>query len=179
MIKVIIFTLPLIAFILQLILSKIDNNLKELFKNYTVSVVDWVFIPFNIFAYYAISWGNIKLLIIFFVVSIIGSVVVHINWSREPLKHKYMVKEKGKFYKASFIHLIFSAAQLTIFLMLFFSPNGKNVFDYGLALMFLAIYFIASIFSSYYIHKKYLLEDVSRGVLGAIAVIVFALIKII
>ncbi|MCT4613133.1 MAG: hypothetical protein N4A47_07170 [Clostridia bacterium] len=167
----ILISIPIIAFLSQLLFSAYENNTKAFIKNYTISILDFIFIPFNVYAYNAIYWGNYRLTIGLLILSSLGSLYTHYNWSKEPDRHKHIVKSYKRLHISGYIHAIFCIVEMLIIGMLVLSYRVDRILEYKIAGVILIIYFLFSIVSSYYVHnRKIYMEDLLRGVLGGIII---------
>src|ERR1017187_9588905 len=63
--------LPAGSFALQYSFSSLDSRLPLLFNHFTVSYIDWVFVPFNFFVVWAVNWRRGGLLLILVALSLL------------------------------------------------------------------------------------------------------------
>src|SRR5436190_1360768 len=63
-------TMPALSFALQLWFSSQDSTLPLLFSHFTVSYIDWIFIPFNFFVVYTVNWRRGGLLFLAMILSL-------------------------------------------------------------------------------------------------------------
>jgi hypothetical protein len=125
--------LPIVQFVSLYIISKYRNTLHHLWNLYAVTVLDWVFVPFNYLVSYSITF-SFTLFSIFLLVSIVPVILINIQWKNmknKPKETKYFTTKDGM-TPEGWIHLIFMMLQLSIVLTVIFS---RAIYPYYLYLM--------------------------------------------
>ncbi|MBN2879987.1 MAG: hypothetical protein JXN65_10225 [Clostridia bacterium] len=171
-------TLPLVSFVSIFIYSKINGTTQYFVSNYTISFVDWIFIIFNFYIVNSIDWTKKKKIALAIFFSIVLSTTIHILWSFRAENDLLLYSFDGKFTFAAYVHLIFSAVEFFLMICFIINYKNENLRVLNVVSISLSLYFVASIFSSYYMWGRYKIDDVARGFLGATIIFVFYLIRL-
>jgi hypothetical protein len=163
--------LPFISFYLQKGFCAHEHRLR-LFRGYPmVFYVDWIFVLFNLFWVFCISFNTGLWLIVFFVI-LVGNVTFYNIWARIHVKEKnpidlYDIKSK-RITHAGVVHLIYAQIQACLVFIFIFS-SVENIFVYFNS-MLLLVYLLGGLRSSKIIHGKIIAADWFLMGLGILAV---------
>ena len=77
--------IPVINFLALYLVSKYRNTLHYLKKLYALTILDWVFIPFNYLIVYSVSFSW-KLFFVCILIVLIPVIILHYKWHKLPQK---------------------------------------------------------------------------------------------
>ena len=170
-------TIPILSFLFQLVFSYFDGNIPILLKNYTVTYVDFVFIPLNYFIIRAINWGNGRKIIIIFLLAFALSCVIHYNWSVNGTDPGHMFDPIGFTYPSGWVHVVFAAFEFCLMLLFIFCYSPVDKITLILITILLETYFIGSLIGGYFIRNKFIAEDIIRISLGCAVFIIYYIFR--
>ena len=153
--------IPLFVVNFERYISRKDYRLRKFKTNFVCSKSDYIFIPFNLFAFWAINI-ELYLLLVIVVVSLLMNIIVHIYWSKSS-DPGFMFNKKRKLIWAGYIHFIYSVFQ-TAFIAVFLFSNIENIQALAASLI-LIIFSLMIVYGSKKTHKEYLGFDVTIGLL--------------
>jgi hypothetical protein len=149
--------LPVVAFLLQYWAADREHASEALLRHYTVSYVDWVFVPLNVLFTILIDWSKVQTLSGAFVACIVLNGIAHIMWIRNPGAGGHMVRADGTFLWGGWIHLLYSTVQMTLVVGFFLTRAEPEGAAYAIATGLLILYFLAAGVSGYFINKRHLI----------------------
>ena len=168
---------PLISWLLQFYLSKSKKELHLFKKHLPTYFMDWVFVPFNLFWVYTITF-NIEKFAILGLVSIIINYIgskYYIKKHREEKRPVHLFNiNNGKSSTAGRIHSVFSMVQMFL-IFTFILDSTLNIFTYiNIGLLFL--FLLPALFASKKIHGRVSMPDFTIFFIGVIILILKLLI---
>jgi hypothetical protein len=158
--------MPALSFALQLWFSSRDHTLPLLFTHFTVSYVDWVFVPFNFFAVYAVNWRRGALLFLMMILSLAFNIMSHAYWQYALVENPgHMFGQGHVLLRAGWVHVCFATIQMTLILAFLFvrQPSSKCC---GLLTCLCCVYFVSAGISGYVMNKGFMITDVIMVSLG-------------
>ncbi len=158
--------MPVLSFSLQVWFSSRVDALPLLFRHFTVSYVDWIFVPFNFLVVYAVDWRRGGSLFFTLVLSLVLNVVTHAYWQSSLVENPgHMFGNEHTILPAGWVHLCYSTIEASLILAFLFVRKSQARFTAPLTAMCLA-YFIGAGISGYLINKGFMLTDVITVSLG-------------
>src|SRR5437763_12295339 len=106
--------LPLASFLGQGVLSYRAGTQQILFHHFTVTVADWIFVPFNFFVVRIIEWRRGLRLYLITYISIMLNVLMHAFWQYRKLDPGHMITKEGIILPAGWVHLTFSILEMIL-----------------------------------------------------------------
>jgi hypothetical protein len=158
--------MPALSFALQLWFSSQDNTLPLLFSHYTVSYIDWVFVPFNFFVVYTVNWRRGGLLFFAMVLSLVFNVISHAYWQYALVENPgYMFGREHIVLRSGWVHVCYATIQMTLLLafLLVRKPSSKYC---GLLTCLCVIYFVSGGISGYVMNDGFMMTDVIMVSMG-------------
>jgi hypothetical protein len=158
--------LPPVSFALQLWFSSQDNTLPLLFNHYTVSYIDWIFVPFNYFVVYTVNWRRGGMLFIVMVLSLVFNVITHAYWQYALVENTgHMFGQKHLVLRSGWVHVCYSTIQMTL-LLAFLMVRQPFTKYCGLLTCLCVIYFVSGGVSGYVMNDGFMVTDVLMVSLG-------------
>jgi len=168
--------IPILSWFIQYFLSKREGKLNLFRKHLSVYYFDWIFVAFNFFWVYVVSF-NFNLMMYSLLISLVATILIHIFWKNLHLKEKkpvYMFDfKKKKITLAGIWHVFYHLIQLFL-VILFLISDVSNVYSY-LALFCLLFFFVgatSSSSSSRSIHGRGSITDIPFLILGFLIIFV-------
>lgn len=164
--------LPIASFLGQLWFSYQEGTQVALFHHLTVTIVDWVFVPFNYFVARVIDWrhgGRIYLIACF---SILMNVVTHAFWQYNGLDGGHMINKAGVFLPAGWIHLAFSSIEMVLLVAFIFCRKSVTQ-AVGLTTILASLYFLTMGACGYAMHHAFIASDVIVLVCGLFFTLIY------
>lgn len=165
--------IPILSWFIQYLLSKREGKLNLFRKHLSVYYFDWIFVAFNFFWVYVVSF-NFNFIMYSLLISFVATLLIHIFWKNLHLKEKkpvYMYDfKKKKITLAGIWHVFYHLIQLFL-VILFLISDVSNVYSY-LALFCLLFFFVGATFSSRSIHGKVSMTDIPFLILGFLIIVV-------
>ena len=163
---------PLISWLLQFYLSKSKKELHLFKKHLPTYFMDWVFVPFNLFWVYTITF-NIEKFAILGLVSIIINYIgskYYIKKHREEKRPVHLFNiEDGKSSTAGHIHSVFSMVQMFL-IFTFILDSTLDIFTYiNIGLLFL--FLLPALFASKKIHGRVSMPDLGLFLIGVLILV--------
>jgi len=170
--------LPVVNFLILYLVSKSKNTLHHLKNLYALTILDWIFVPFNYLIVHSVSFSW-KLFLICTLIVIIPLIILHYKWhklSKKPNKKKYLTTDKG-LTAEGWIHFVFMAIQTSLVLTLILSKAIYPYYYYALACI--ALYIIGYLIILKLVRKIRMMSKVEFPLLllGLIVLIIRTLIK--
>lgn len=165
--------MPALSFALQWRFSSQDNALPLLFSHYTVSYVDWVFVPFNFFVVYAVNWRRGGLLFLAMVFSVVFNVIAHAYWQYALVENtRHMFGREHLVLRSGWVHVGYATIQMTLLLafLLVREPSSRYC---ALLTCLCVLYFISAGISGYFMNNGFMLTDVIMVSLGLVLTLVY------
>ena len=150
---------PALSFLLQLFFSFRDDTLPLLFGNYTISYIDWVFVPFNFFVVYAVNWRRGGLLLFLMGLSLVLNICVHAYWQSARLDNAGHMIQSGVVLDAGWVHLGYATIQTTLIGAYLFVREPSCRFC-GLLTVLCLTYFFCGGVSGYILNNGFMITDV-------------------
>jgi len=130
--------LPVINFVLLFLVSKSRRTLHMLKGLYALTILDWVFVPFNFLIPYSVifSW---KMFFICMLLSLVPMIILHYKWHKirqKPSETKYLTTDKG-LTPEGWIHFIFMIVQLSLVATFVFSKAKVPYYYYAIVCIML------------------------------------------
>ena len=171
-------SLPIISFLLQYFFSASNGTLYQMLHHYNVSIVDFIFIPFNIIIVKSINWKNGMRIFYLFLLAFALSCFVHYGWAVNQTDTGHMIASTGFITLSGWVHIIFSAVEF--FLMLSFVFNFSSFSKHNLTwnTIFIEAYLILSLIGGYFIHMEFLMEDIIRIASGTILFLIYYIFRL-
>ena len=147
--------IPVISFILMWNFSAQGNTLEEFKGNYGSYLLDWLFVPFNLFFVYAVRL-NYKLFSLIFIISLAAVGLVNaIFWTFET--------------NIGIVHLVFAAIEMSLIIASLVSkPIDEKTF---IILMVIAgIYFLCSFIIESFVYRPVNIYETSVHLLGILVI---------
>ena len=164
---------PIISFLTQLVFSSASGDLSAFFHHYTVVYIDFVFVPLNYLIWQNINWNKGKRIFVFSMIAFTLSCAVHYSWTLSGIDGGHMIQENGFVNPAGWVHIIFSAFEFCLMLLFLFDYKQSTKKVLFLIIVFILLYFISSLISSYYIHNTFLFEDILRVGLACVVFVIY------
>ena len=164
--------LPVASFIAQYLLSVRAGTQQYLAQHLTVTVVDWVFVPFNFFVTPVIDWRRGGRLYIIASLSLALNILTHAYWQYNGLDLGHMITPAGIVLPAGWVHLTFSSIEMVLLVAFVFCRN-QNAKAVGITTMFATSYFIVMGICGYLMHNGFIASDVIVFVSGLFFVLVY------
>src|SRR5664280_2536073 len=142
--------LPVLSFVAQLILSRRNGTEDLFYKHVVVTVVDWVFVPFNYFVVRIIDWRKGVRLYAIFCGSALLNVLTHAYWQRNGLDLGHMITQAGVMLPAGWAHLVFSIAEMALLVAFVFCRDETA--NTGITSLLAVAYFIGVMIGGIVIH---------------------------
>jgi hypothetical protein len=165
--------MPALSFALQFWFSSQDNTLPLLFSHYTVSYVDWLFVPFNFFVVYAVNWRRGGLLFLAMVFSVVFNVIAHAYWQHTLIENTgHMFGREHLVLRSGWVHVAYATIQMTLLMafLLVRQPSPR----YGALLTYLCVvYFVSAGISGYIMNDSFMVTDVIMVSLGLVLTLVY------
>jgi hypothetical protein len=164
--------LPALSFILQLWLSQRAGTEGIFMRHPTVTIVDWVLMPFNYFAVRTIDWTRGVAMFVVSIIALVLNAATHAYWGYAHLDPGHMITSMGVILPAGWVHLVFSSVETS--LMIAFVFIGRVGVDRRLARGFAILYFLLMAIAGYRIQGRFMLSDVVASMTGLLFVTVYA-----
>jgi hypothetical protein len=168
--------LPLVSFVGQYVLSLRAGTQDLLLHHLTVTVVDWVFVPFNFFVVRVIDWSRGGRLYLIVCVSVILNVLTHAFWQYNGIDPGHMITKTAIVLPAGWVHLAFSILQMVL-LVAFVFCRKASASDLRLVTALASGYFLTMGICGYYMHHGMIASDVIVFVSGLFFVLVYPRFK--
>lgn len=162
--KVIVVLLPFFSFLGQYIFSLRIGKDSIFFTNWTVSIVDWIFIPFNYFVANIIDWKRGRTLFGIFIASLIINICAHAFWQYNGTDPGHIISNQQVILPAGWIHLGYAILQTALLLSFVLCSTVDRI--YYPATICATIYFIGLGICGYIIHGYFFVTDVIGYVTG-------------
>ncbi|HET6842471.1 MAG TPA: hypothetical protein VFK06_12430 [Candidatus Angelobacter sp.] len=151
--------MPLISFAAQYLFSVHAGTQYILFHHLTVTVVDWIFIPFNFFVVRVIDWHRGGRIYLITCISVILNVLTHAYWQYNQLDLGHMIKNNGAVLPAGWTHLSFSILE-TILLFAFVFCRKSESRSLRTTSIFAVLYFLSMGICGYIMHNRFIASDI-------------------
>lgn len=169
--------LPIASFICQYLFSLRAGTCQILFHHLTVMVVDWVFVPFNIFVVRVIEWRRGGRLYLIMCASVILNLLTQAFWQYSGSDLGHMITKAGVVLPAGWVHLAFSIAE-TVLLAAFVFCRKAGAKGIGIVTILATIYFVTMGICGYIMHKGFIVSDVILFFCGIFFVLVYPLARL-
>lgn len=164
--------LPVVSFLSQYLLSIQAGTEAFLFQHFTITIVDWIFVPFNLIVVRVIDWHRGAAIYAVSFISVVLNVTEHAFWQYTLLDGGHMITQEHVVLPAGWAHVIFSTVQTSLFAAFIFARRPCFPYD-GIA-SFLAIgYLLGAGVSGYFMNNGFMITDVLMVVIGLFLVIVY------
>lgn len=164
--------MPLLSFAGQYFFSLRDGTQGLMLRHLTVTVVDWVFVPFNFFVVREIDWSRGGRLYALFCVSTALTVAAHANWQLHGLDLGHMITKTGVVLPAGWLHLVFSILEMTLLTAFVFCRN-ESIASPGPATIFAVVYFLALGICGYIMHRGLIASDAIASGSGLFFILIY------
>jgi hypothetical protein len=151
--------MPILSFGLQYMLSAFQGTSDKLLQHYTVSIIDWLFVPFNFLVVRHIDWRRGGSLLALMALSTVFNTAAHAIWQYGAHDGGHMVTSSHVFLPAGWVHLGYSTIQMVLLLGFIFCrrvDSNRSALPTAVA----AAYFISAAASGYFMHRQFLFTDV-------------------
>lgn len=162
-------SIPILSFALQYIFSSSEGAVKLMLGHYNVSVVDFVFIPLNIYLFKAIDWKKGFGLFIIMTIAFGLSGANHYAWAVSGADPGHMIVD-GVITRAGWIHVLFSGIEFGLMLAFFAVPAQMSKKLFYKVNVWIGVYLVGSLAGSYFIHVEFLTEDLIRIFSGLVII---------
>ena len=108
--------LPVVSFVLQYAMSVGQGTDAQLFRHFTITYIDWVFVPFNAVVVRIIDWRRGVTISLVGAVSVIGNIAGHAAWQYRGIDGGHMISAEQVVLPAGWVHLGFSIIEGTLIL---------------------------------------------------------------
>jgi hypothetical protein len=168
----------IIHFVIIYSVSRFKNTLNSLKNLYAITILDWIFIPFNFLIAYSIDFSWTKFAI-FIIISLIAISFLHYKWHKlqnKPDETKFFTSSKGLTVEG-WIHFIFMTIQTSLVLTVIIS---KAIYPYYLySMICLLLYFIGYLLIISLVRRIRLSSKVETPLIifGIIVLIIRILVK--
>jgi hypothetical protein len=175
--------IPVLNFCLSYYLAKKSGRLALLGKNYALTYLDWLFVPFNFLLLYSIYLSPV-IFLVSLAISAAGNLHVHLRWLKirqKPVETRFFSRGNSPNTLWS-LHLVFSTIQAALVLTSFFSRAVSA--DYYLLMLPLFLYLLSYILIIRYVRRvewvmKLEMPFVFLGMVSLVArVVVFGFLHI-
>lgn len=164
--------LPVASFLSQYALSIQAGTEAFLFRHFTVTIVDWIFVPFNLVIVRVIDWRRGAVIYAVTVISVILNVATHAFWQCHLIGGGHMITPEQVVLPAGWVHLIFSTLETSLLGAFIFARRPFSPYDFIASLLAIG-YFVAAGVCGYIINKGFMITDVLMVSLGLFFVIVY------
>ncbi len=165
--------MPALSFGLQFWFSSEENTLPLLFGHYTVSYVDWLFVPFNFLVVYAVNWRHGGSLLVVMVFSLAVNAVTHAYWQYALVENPgHMFGRNHVILRAGWVHVCYGTIQMTLILAFLFVRQQSSRHS-GLLTCVCVVYFISAGISGYVMNNGFMTADVIMVVLGLALTLIY------
>jgi hypothetical protein len=164
--------LPAASFLVQYVLSLRAGTQQILLHHLTVTIVDWVFVPFNFFAVPVIDWRRGGRLYLIACISVVLNVLTHAFWQYNGLDPGHMITKTEVVLPAGWVHLAFSILEMVLLVAFVFcrKPGASRL---GVVTALATIYFLTMGICGYIMHQGFIISDVIVFVGGLFFVLVY------
>jgi hypothetical protein len=135
-------------------------------------VVDWVFVPFNLFVMRVVDWNRGGRLYLIMCISVMLNLLTHAFWQYNGTDLGHMITKTGIVLPAGWVHLAFSIVE-TVLLGAFVFCRKANATGIGIVTIFATAYFIIMGICGYAMHNGFVISDVITFVSGLFFVLVY------
>ena len=167
--------MPVASFLLQYVLSAQEGTEAFLFQHFTVTIVDWIFVPFNFFVVRVIDWRRGGVIYAVTILSVILNTATHAYWQYHGINGGHMMNKEHVVLPAGWVHLIYSTLQMILLAAFIFARRSSSPCSpYRRITTQLAIgYFVAAGVCGYVMNNGFMITDVMLVSLGLFFLIVY------
>ncbi len=133
--------LPTASFALQYTLSVRAGTASVFFRHFTVTYVDWVFVPFNLLVVRAIDWRRGAAISLATAASVVFNIAGHAAWQWQGVDAGHMISPERVVLPAGWVHLGFSIIEGSLILSFVFARKPFSVSS-ALATVLAVAYFV-------------------------------------
>lgn len=152
--------MPAISFALQLWFSSQDDTVHLLFSHFTVSYIDWVFVPFNLFVVRAVDWRRGGSIFAAAVAALVFNIVAHAYWQSALTEHPgHMFGPEHVVLRSGWVHVGYATIQMTLILAFLFVRHPSPRYCDALTCL-CVIYFVSGGISGYLMNNGFMITDV-------------------
>jgi hypothetical protein len=164
--------LPVGSYLSQYFLSVKAGTDALLSQHLTISIVDWIFVPFNLIVIHAIDWRRGAVIYAVTVISVVLNVVTHAFWQYNLIEGGHMINHEQVVLPAGWVHVIFSTVETS--LLAAFILAGRPCYPYDITASILAIcYFLAAGVCGYLMNNGFMITDVLMVSIGLFFVLIY------
>lgn len=164
--------LPIGSFLSQYVLSVQAGTEAFLFKHFTVTIVDWIFVPFNLVVVRAIDWRRGAVIYAVTVISVVLNVATHAFWQYYLIKARHMITHEQVILPAGWVHVTFSILEASLLAAFIFARRPVSPYD-RIATLLAVGYFVAAGVCGYVMNNGFMITDVLMVSLGLFFVVVY------
>lgn len=168
--------LPVASFLAQCVLSVRSGTQQFLLHHLTVTVVDWVFVPFNFFVVRVIDWQRGGRLYLIACISVALNALTHAYWQYNGLDLGHMITRAGYVLPAGWVHLVFSSLEMVL-LVAFVFCRRTDAMALRITTVIASIYFVTMGACGYAMHNGFILSDVVVFISGLFFVLVYPVLR--
>jgi len=159
--------LPAVSFFLQYVLSVQSGSVSHLFQHFTVTYVDWIFIPFNFVVVRVIDWRRGSVIFLIVIVSVIANIAGHAIWQCHGTDGGHMISPEQIVLPAGWVHLAFSIIEAVLIFTFVCARKPSGPFN-TIATALAVLYFVGAGVSGYVMNHGVIATDaimVTSGIL--------------
>lgn len=164
--------LPLISFVAQYFFSIRAGTSDIMLHHLTVTIVDWIFIPFNYFVMRVIDWRRGERLFQIASLSVGINILVNAYWQYNGIDFGHMITKTGIVLPAGWVHMVFSIIEMTLLVAFVFCRREDIRISKWVSLAAVS-YFFTMLICGYLMHSGFILPDVIVFVCGTFFVLVY------
>ena len=164
--------MPIGSFLLQYALSVQADTQAFLFQHFTVTIVDWIFVPFNIFVVHAIDWRRGGSIFGITILSVVLNTAAHAYWQFHFVTGGHMISQEHVVLPAGWVHLVFSTCQMILLAAFIFVRRSPARFV-SITTLIAVCYFVSAGLCGYIMNDGFLISDVLMVFLGLIFLVAY------
>jgi hypothetical protein len=168
--------LPVASFVLQYALSAARGTEPALFRHFTVTYIDWIFVPFNLVVVQTIDWRRGARISLVAVMSLIANIAGHAIWQYNAGSGGHMISREQIVLPAGWVHLGFSVIEGTLLLAFVFARKRSGPFN-TLATALAVVYFVGAGVSGFVMNHGFIATDAIMVTSGIFLVTVYPYFK--
>jgi hypothetical protein len=164
--------LPVVSFVLQYAMSVGQGTDAQLFRHFTITYIDWVFIPFNLVVVRVIDWRRGAAISLVAVVSVVANIAGHAIWQYHGIDGGHMISQEQVVLPAGWVHLGFSIIEATLILAFIFARKQSAPFN-AIATALAVVYFVGAGVSGYVMNHGFIATDAIMVSVGVFLVVFY------
>ena len=165
---------PVASFTLQYLFSLRAGTVPLMLSHYSVTFVDWVFVPFNFFAVWVIDWRRGGAIFATLTLSLLMNALGHAFWQYNGVDAGHMISKDQIILPSGWVHLVFSALEMTLILSFVFARQSNAPYV-GVTTCLALVYLAGAAISGLIMNGGFTLTDSVAFSAGFFLVVIYPL----